>query len=328
MQQLVSIIIPAFNCADTIENCLTSVLGQTYRKLDVVVVDDGSIDKTAEVVEFIARQDQRVRLFCKENGGVSSARNLGLDNARGKYVAFVDADDMIEPEMVEKLLAACIETDSDVACCGFLREKDGRWMPEHPLPDDRIVLNRREFLLGVISGCKGNHLIGGYLCNKLFASSLLQRVRLESGRAVCEDLLAVLEAGQSVNRACCVREALYRYSKTQGSATRSLDTLITPDGDWAYFEVAQIVYRRYSTTSALKRAARLSICGAAVNGLMHLVGNSEYRSLYDELRAYAKSEWDFYRSNLTPHQKARTYLVIFRPAIYNLLKRIGGSRVS
>lgn len=322
---LVSVIVPVYNAESCIEECIASILAQTHGNLEVLVVDDGSVDGSSVVLRGIVARDDRVKLFIKENGGVSSARNLGLDNASGSFVAFVDADDTVEPNMIEALLSACIETGSDVACCDFRRGNRGRWSAHNQEVDAFSIMGRDDFLLGVITGSKGSHLIGGYLCNKLFSKSLLQRSRLETGRIICEDLLFVLEVGERVERACCVSAALYNYTVAVGSATHRLDTLVTSEGGWAYFEVAKIVSDRYGTTPALARAARCSMCGAAVNGLMHLVGNAEHYVLFDELRSYAKAEWSFYSFGLSIRQKARAWLVIFHPAIYCALKRVWGS---
>ena len=103
---LVSIIVPAYNVAEYIESCLNSLLAQTHEEIEVVVVDDGSTDETAAVCAAVARRDARVRIIAQPNAGVSAARNRGVQEARGKYVCFVDSDDAAHPDMVARLLAA------------------------------------------------------------------------------------------------------------------------------------------------------------------------------------------------------------------------------
>lgn len=102
---LVSVIIPAYNAADVLERCVRSVLAQTYARFEVLLVDDGSRDGTPELADALAREDGRVRVVHKENGGVSSARNAGLDEARGEWLTFVDADDYLGPRFLESLLS-------------------------------------------------------------------------------------------------------------------------------------------------------------------------------------------------------------------------------
>ncbi|HIU89320.1 MAG TPA: glycosyltransferase family 2 protein [Candidatus Caccomonas pullistercoris] len=103
-QGLVSVIIPAYNAADVLERCVRSVLAQTYARFEVLLVDDGSRDGTPELADALAREDGRVRVVHKENGGVSSARNAGLDEARGEWLTFVDADDYLGSRFLESLL--------------------------------------------------------------------------------------------------------------------------------------------------------------------------------------------------------------------------------
>lgn len=104
-QGLVSVIIPAYNAADVLERCVRSVLAQTYARFEVLLVDDGSRDGTPELADALAREDGRVRVVHKENGGVSSARNAGLDEARGEWLTFVDADDYLGPRFLDSLLS-------------------------------------------------------------------------------------------------------------------------------------------------------------------------------------------------------------------------------
>lgn len=116
-QDLVSVIVPIYNMEKHLDRCLESILGQTYENLEVLLIDDGSTDGSLEIMNAYARRDSRVRVFHKENGGVSSARNLGLKNMQGEYCIFVDPDDCVVDVYVEWLLAALVETGADIAIC-------------------------------------------------------------------------------------------------------------------------------------------------------------------------------------------------------------------
>ena len=106
---LISVIIPVYNVVDLLPKCVDSIRRQTYRNLEIILVDDGSTDNSGALAEKMALEDKRIRVFHKENGGSSSARNLGISKAQGDYIGFVDSDDYIEPEMYEKLLATALE---------------------------------------------------------------------------------------------------------------------------------------------------------------------------------------------------------------------------
>ena len=118
-EKLVSVIIPAYNIEDYIGRCLDSIISQTYKNLEIIVVDDGSRDYTGEILDNYAKKDRRIKVIHKENGGVSSARNKGIEAAEGDYIGFIDGDDLIEPEMYKTLVDLLEEENADIAHCGY-----------------------------------------------------------------------------------------------------------------------------------------------------------------------------------------------------------------
>ena len=117
---LVSIIIPAYNVENTIENCIKSIRIQTYDKIEIIVVDDGSSDCTYNVVNMLAENDKRVKIFRQSNKGVSAARNRGIQEATGEFIIFVDADDSIMINMIEILINKQREFNVDLVQCAIL----------------------------------------------------------------------------------------------------------------------------------------------------------------------------------------------------------------
>ena len=115
MIPLVSVIIPVYNLGHHLQHCFKSVANQTYRNLEILLVNDGSTDDSLNICNQFADLDNRVRVIDKKNGGVSSARNIGLDNAHGEYIAFIDGDDIIAPFYIEELLIGC--SDSVLSIC-------------------------------------------------------------------------------------------------------------------------------------------------------------------------------------------------------------------
>ena len=114
-KNLISVIIPLYNAEKYLKNCITSVVGQTYRNLEIILVDDGSNDNSLSICEKFALQDNRIKVFHQNNGGVASARNKGLSEASGEFIAWVDSDDSIEPEYIEKLYDAVKEYNADIS---------------------------------------------------------------------------------------------------------------------------------------------------------------------------------------------------------------------
>lgn len=116
---LISVIIPVYNAEKYLEQCLNSIKNQTYKNFEVIIVNDGSKDNTDSICKKFAQSDSRFRYFSKENGGVSSARNFGLDNANGHYITFIDGDDWVEHNHLEILIKSITENNSDIAICSY-----------------------------------------------------------------------------------------------------------------------------------------------------------------------------------------------------------------
>lgn len=124
-QPEVSIIVPVYNSIPYIDKCIESILAQTFKNFELIIVNDGSTDQSGYICDQYAKKDSRVKVIHKENGGVSSARNVGMNIARGEFISFVDGDDWIYKDMYHKLYDLCKRTDSDISVCSIYREING-----------------------------------------------------------------------------------------------------------------------------------------------------------------------------------------------------------
>ena len=122
--QKISVIIPIYNVADYLPKCIESVINQTYKKLEIILVDDGSPDRCPEICDEYAKKDKRIKVIHKKNGGLSDARNAGLEIAKGEYISFIDSDDYINEHMYENMLSAIENVDADLCICGYDRVND------------------------------------------------------------------------------------------------------------------------------------------------------------------------------------------------------------
>lgn len=120
MSALVSVIVPIYKVEQYLESCVESICKQTYTNLQILLVDDGSPDRSGEIADALAKKDSRICVIHKENGGLSDARNVGIDHANGEYITFVDSDDTIHPDMIGCLFATLQKENSDIACCRFI----------------------------------------------------------------------------------------------------------------------------------------------------------------------------------------------------------------
>lgn len=181
----VSVIVPAYNVAQWLPRCLDSILRQTHRNLEIVVVDDGSTDETFEIMEHYVARDHRIKAFHQENGGVTSARLRGAVEASGEWIGFVDGDDKIEPDMYERLLRNALEYDVEISHCGYqMRFADGRVNYFH----NTGLLEKQDTVAALRELLSGERVEPG-LCNKLFHRSLFEGLSMPLDIRINEDLL-------------------------------------------------------------------------------------------------------------------------------------------
>lgn len=250
--KLISVIVPVYNLENYIKRCLKSIQNQTYRNIEIIVVDDGSIDDSWNVINRIAKEDNRIIPIHKENGGVSSARMLGLANANGEWIGFVDGDDEIEEDMYEVLINNAFECNADISHCGYkMIFNDGRITSFY----DTKVKKIQDNTTGVIDLLEGD-LIEPGLCNKLYKKSLFEDIELDTNIKINEDLL--LNYYLFKNSQLSIFEDLtkYHYLIRDNSASRSklndykiydpirVKEVILNDADDEYKSTAQKVFLR------------------------------------------------------------------------------------
>lgn len=236
---MISIVIPAYNAESTLGACLESLILQTYRDIEILVVDDGSQDGTAQLAAGYAARDGRIRLLRQENAGVSAARNAGIDASHGELIGFVDSDDTVCPEFLEELIGLY---EPGILPVAGIRRSDGMTAPLPPAPvrQPDPVRAADEFIGGALGQS-----IAFAVWNKLFAAELLRReaIRFPVGIPIGEDALFTLRYLRRCREIRCAPRAVYRYNVAQGSAVlakrdsvRAYEALLAafrqPDGDF------------------------------------------------------------------------------------------------
>lgn len=216
-QLIVSIIVPVYKMESYLHCCIDSILVQTFRNFELLLIEDGSPDQSGAVCDEYAEKDSRIRVFHKENGGVSSARNLGLDNARGEWVTFVDADDMIQPDFLEELVAPTKDyADLDfvhAGCCNYRNEKIASVEQQYEL----YVGNDPAYLFNNFRGLTFSKLFRLENINKWSHGLPL---RFDERMRIAEDMAFTLDYILNVKRYAFVPEKGYLYRRdNEGSAT-------------------------------------------------------------------------------------------------------------
>lgn len=216
--KLVSIIVPVYNVENYIERCIESIMNQTYKDLEIILVDDGSKDQSGMICDRYKLMDNRINVIHKVNGGLSDARNVGLSIASGKYISFVDSDDWIEDHMIEVLLNNIIEADADIAIGRRFRAyQDGSRILEKfkTYPKEKIF-DSVEGLGYLMSFC-------GYdmsVCDKLFASHVLNDISFPFGKT-CEDSFTTYKIFAQAKTIVYINEGLYNYFFRENSISRN-----------------------------------------------------------------------------------------------------------
>lgn len=217
MDPLISIIIPVYKVEYYLRKCLESVLSQTYRNLEIIIVDDGSPDNCPRICDEYASIDPRIIVIHKENGGQSSARNAALDIAKGEYIAFVDSDDYIEPNYIKELYFRIIKDKSDIAVCDYSiistkgKKIEKKYMKSSSVIDERQFcdLESNKYYFFAIA-----------FWNKLFKSNIWDNIRLKEGK-YAEDSFAMTEYIKKVKKISIVNMPLYNYVQRDESAVHS-----------------------------------------------------------------------------------------------------------
>lgn len=204
MNNLVSVIIPVYKVADTLRESVGSVINQTHRNLEIVLVDDGSPDECPAICDELARADARIKVVHKPNGGLSDARNAGLAAARGDVIGFVDSDDTVHPAMVETMLDAMRDKGADIACCCVRKiYPDSETVQEFPRTR---MYSRRKAVYELINSRD----LESFAWNKLYKREVLGEAPFPVGR-IFEDLIAMPAIFQRASRVAHVNANLYNY---------------------------------------------------------------------------------------------------------------------
>lgn len=214
---MVSIIIPAYNAEAFIERAVLSALRQTYSKIEVIVVDDGSKDATKTITEAIAAKDHRVKLISVENGGVSRARNIGMDNATGEYIMFLDADDELYPDAAEVMRNCLRETGTDICRTLAHRVNAQETVIERESAGNKQIWDPKTGIQMVIRDHPATYAVWA----KLYRKEKLEAIRFPEGKRCHEDSFFVFQCLLSGMRMVLLDYVTYRYYVTEGSASRA-----------------------------------------------------------------------------------------------------------
>ena len=268
---MVSIIVPIYRVETYLRRCVDSILKQTYKDIEVILVDDGSPDNCGKICEELALNDCRIRVIHKKNGGLSSARNAGLQIAKGEYICFVDSDDWIAENYVECLLRTIFSYNADMSACNLQKIHDGD--EQQTKQSDKVDLIDDEKYLCALTESS----FAGYAWNKMFRAAIIESNSLHFDEQIFngEDLPFVLEYLQYCNKVAYIKNVLYYYYIRPGSITTTVGF-----SDKQY----TIIYAREKVLQIISRVDSECVDTVICGYLFHLI-KMKYQ-LYPKRKAY------------------------------------------
>lgn len=215
MDPLISIIVPVYKVEKFLNRCIESLIQQTYSNLEIILVDDGSPDNCPKICDEWTEKDNRIVVYHKVNGGLSDARNYGIERANGEYIAFVDSDDYVEKDMYKTMLAALIETDCKVVCCGRFYTNGNNIKESRSLKKQTVFSDQEAIHELLNNGC-----IEEAAWDKVYAREIWEDLRYPVGE-INEDIVVAPEIFRRSKQVVHVGKAFYHYCYNGESITKS-----------------------------------------------------------------------------------------------------------
>lgn len=305
----ISIVVPAYKVQDYVLECLESIAAQTYKNIEVVVIDDGSPDDSGVICDDYAKKDARFHVIHQKNGGLSAARNRGLKEATGKYIAFVDSDDSVAPEYIEKLYQSIHDNDSELAVCGFNQTRV-----------DREAMSGNEATAILLTRQLDEDLVAW---NKLYLRSLFidHKIAYPVGE-IHEDNLTTYKLYAAAKRVSFVPDTLYNYRLRSDSITQSNSVL-------KQLTVRERASREaieyFAQNEGLREAAEVALLLAKFRFIDCALSGKIDKKYYGEAREWVLENRGKYANNRHMTKKLKLYLPLLSAmggAPYKMFRKI------
>ena len=281
MKEKISIIVPVYNVEAYLERCVESILKQTYTNLEILLVNDGSTDKSGELCDKLALRDHRIRVIHKENGGLSDARNRGIDEASSNLIGFIDSDDYIDEDMYETLYRQMVASKADLSMCGH-------YDVYHQIPEKQVAEIKTWELMPeeAIKMVMEAKILSVTAVNKLYKKALFEQLRFRIGK-IAEDAFIMVDLIHQCSKIVATNEKKYYYVHRENSITTQKFSLKFLNVIEAYEQNAKIISENYPD---LYDVAIMRINWAYFYVLDRLLVDNDFKDkvLEDRLISYLK----------------------------------------
>lgn len=285
-EALISIIVPVYNVEEYLVKCIESILNQTYKRIQVILVDDGSTDNSSNLCDSYALTDKRIIVIHKENGGLVSARKAGLKVATGDYIGFVDGDDYIEPDMFEQLYNVLIESDVDFVHSGYKKnELDYIYSVSNACIYCMSEMNRIDFYKNMIFDSTNPQYIFPSIWSKLFRKELILKAYMEvpDCQSYGEDLLALCNCIYNCNKVAVMAEGYYHYRIRENSLSHRKDVKALIN-EYRLYEALCNLFERLNILQECEAVLQKFLANNAIGSIACITGKNVEQYRYPNIQ--------------------------------------------
>lgn len=313
----ISVIVPVYNVEKYLDNCVESIINQTYKDLEIILVDDGSPDKCPQMCDEWAKKDNRVKVIHKKNGGLSSARNAGIDIAIGDYLMFVDSDDYISYNMCEKLLTRIVQDNTDLCICGVEKVyPDGKESEFSNIEDG--VMTKEEFFDKMEGICGWCWVVAW---NKLYKKCIFNDLRYPD-KKLYEDEFVIHKIIYKANTISSVGDPLYHYVQRKNSIISSKYTVNNLDSVEAMLERCKFFIDNKSKESRIDFCLKYAVAYLYSNFNNQKI-TDEFKKRYRQLLLEYRIIWKSAKKYKLPANRKLYYsLNAISPKLGYIIKKI------
>lgn len=315
MKVQISIIVPIFNSEKYLERCLDSLINQTFKNIEIILVNDGSTDSSREIISRYLNKDNRLKCIDKKNEGQASARNLGLSIAKGEYISFIDSDDWIEINMLEKMYDFAIINNADVCMCGINYHYEKQIIAELP----KLIKNKKEAFIDPLMASP---------CNKVYKKSMLKNIKFYEGGIKYEDLYFNMIVYMNMKKIVHLQEIYYNYDRTNIDSTistvseRVLDILIILNEINLYYKKNNKFLEYYNELEFINI---YSIIGTKIPAIFRVEDVVFQKKACIKINEYLNDNFSDWRKNkylFLLNKKQKLIFKLFKNKLFFMLKMI------
>ena len=315
---LLTVIVPVYNVELYLDRCVQSIIQQTYKNLEIILVDDGSTDGSSEMCDQWAQKDSRIQVIHKKNGGLSSARNAGLDISEGEFLSFIDSDDFIELDMYQTMMDALQNSGKDIACCGRIVDLWGKRKKKEYTRSEPKVYSREEAMKEVL--CLRDIDVSAW--DKIYRKELFEGIRYPEGK-ISEDAVIIFQLLEKTNGVIHVGRDFYHYIYRQGSISKATYSHAKYDAYENCIQITEFFEQKHPDLLSHVKIYNTRICAGLLEGMYSDTQFiKEYKKDFEAYRAMFKEGFLFTIRQKGVSVKLKVRLIFIRIGKINWFNRL------